>query len=64
MACGGIFKEPEGSFGSVTKATYDNEAAHCVWVIVAPKDKIVSLSFPTFNLTLHETCRNCYLSVV
>lgn len=65
VGCGGIIKRPGLIITPPTASTgagYQN-GARCSWIIIAPKDHIVQLTFVAFNLESGTDCAYDSLSV-
>lgn len=65
VGCGGIIKRPGLVITPPTESSgggYQN-SARCSWIIIAPKDHIVQLTFVAFNLESGAECSYDWLSV-
>lgn len=61
QGCGGYLTNSSDSFGSPDSdmdGKYDKDL-ECVWVIAAPINKLINLTFNTFQLEAESSVQNC-----
>ncbi|XP_048237900.1 cubilin-like isoform X1 [Haliotis rufescens] len=62
--CGGALRGTSGSFQFPTQTgTQYPHGANCAWTITTTRDKILTLTFTSFNLESHSTCNYDYLQI-
>lgn len=54
--CGGFFNVSGSTFSSPNYPSDYNNGDDCAYVIEAPADKVVQLTFTDFNVESHSTC--------
>ncbi|XP_063063043.1 cubilin [Engraulis encrasicolus] len=65
QGCGGYLSSPSGLFGS-PDINFDGlyePYMDCLWTIAAPANKVLNLTFTTFDLEAHSTCRYDYVKI-
>lgn len=56
-------KKPEGTIHSPQYPEVYLPGQNCRWVLVAPRSKVIQLTFNTFNMEYHSNCMYDYVEV-